>query len=127
MPLFGKRVDGVLGRLSELGDAALMPATILTFDRSSCATIVDVSAENARLQGCGQFAPGDNLWLKVGCVDCLATVAWCDDDLFEVIFDAPLSHEDLIHLRCEARNTLVTRLAPEERVAARSWINAMER
>ena len=41
--------------------------------------------------------------------------------------DPLLDHDDLIHLRCEARNTLVMRLDPEELVAAEEWINGRER
>jgi hypothetical protein len=44
-----------------------------------------------------------------------------------VTFDAPLDHEDLIHLRSEARNMLVMRLAPEEKSAAQDWINGLKR
>jgi len=39
----------------------------------------------------------------------------------------PLDHEDIIHLRCEARNTLVMRLEPDERIAAQEWIDGLAR
>lgn len=104
-----------------------MAASILTLDRTCCAEIVDVSAETARLQGSTDFAPGDDLWIKVGCLDRLGTVISSHGRSCEVVFDAPLKHEEVIHLRCEARNTLVTRLAPEERLAAQAWIDGLRR
>jgi hypothetical protein len=124
---FGKRIDGVHGRRFSHREPVFMAASILTLDRSYCATVVDVSATGARLSGCGDVAPGEDLWIKVGCLDRLVTVAWCEGELCGVTFDDQLDHDDLIHLRCEARNTLVMRLAPEERLAAQDWINGLRR
>ena len=104
----------------------LLPASVLTLERSYCATIENLSEAGARLRGVA-LETGDDLWLKVGCVDRLVTVAWSDGDLCGVAFDPPLDHDDLVHLRCEARNTLVMRLDPEELVAAEEWINGRER
>jgi hypothetical protein len=127
MPLFGKQIHGDHERRFSLRESVRLAASILTLDRSYCATIENVSESGARLRGCGGLAPGEDLWIKVGCIDRLATVAWCTDDLCGVTFDTQLEHEDLVHLRCEARNTLVVRLAPEERLAAQEWINAPAR
>ena len=127
MPLFGKRIDGVDGRRSKLREPGVLAASILTLERSYCATIENVSETGARLRGCGEVAVGDDLWIKVGCLDRLVTVAWSGEDLCGVTFDEALGHEDMIHLRCEARNTLVMRLAPEERAAAQEWINGVAR
>jgi hypothetical protein len=74
---------------------------------------------------CVEAAPGDDLWIKVGVVDRLATVVRCEEQQCEIAFDVPLNEEDLHHLRCEARNTLVLRLTPEERLAAQDWINGI--
>ena len=63
--------------------------------------------------------------VKVGIIDILARVAWEKDGLCGVTFEAPLEQEDLDHLRREAKNTLVTWLKPEERVAAASWLYDM--
>ena len=62
-----------------------------------------------------------DVWLKVGTVDVLATVAWIADDLCGVTFDRTLDSEEQAHLRHEARHSLVTRLTAEERMAAREW------
>jgi len=104
-----------------------MPASLLILERSYCATIVSVTKEGARLSGCGDVEPGDVLWIKVGCVDRLVTTAQSNGGLCDVTFDEILDHEDLIHLRCEARNTLVMRLAPEEKAAAQDWIDGLKR
>jgi len=124
---FGKRIDDGDGRHSSQRGPVILAASILTLERSYCATIEYVSESDARLRGCGNVSPGDHLWIKVGCLDRLATVAWCEDDLCGVTFEAPLDHEDLIHLRCEARNTLVMRLEPDERAAAEDWIKGLAR
>ena len=128
MPFFGKRIDEwEAERPAQREAALLMAASILTLDRTCCAEIVEVSATTATLQGSTNFAPGDDLWIKVGCVDRLVTVTSSHGGSCEVTFEAPLKREDVIHLRCEARNTLVTRLAPEERLAAQAWIDGLRR
>lgn len=104
-----------------------MPTSFLTLERSYCATIENVSETGARLAGCPKVAVGDGLWIKVGCLDRLVTVVWNGDELCGVTFDVPLDHEDVIHLRCEARNTLVMRLEPGERAAAQDWIDGLAR
>jgi hypothetical protein len=127
MPLFGKGIDGIGGRRSPQREQLLFAASILTLERAYCATLVDISETGARLRRCGEVEAGDDLWIKVGVIDRLATVARCDGDLCEITFDVPLNEEDLHHLRCEARNTLVLRLTPEERLAARDWIDGLAR
>lgn len=128
MPFFGKRFDGLGAERSPQREAALlMAASILTLERTCCAEIIEVSAEAARLQGTTCFAPGDDLWIKVGCVDRLVTVTASHGGLCEISFETPLRHEEVIHLRCERRNTLVTWLAPEETLAAQAWIDGLRR
>ncbi len=127
MAFFGKRSDRVYERRLSQRDSCLKAATILTLDRSNRATIISVSSERATLSGCGDVTPGEDLWVKVGCVDRLVTITQADGDLCEVMFEEPLDHDDLIHVRCEARNTLVLRLAPEEKEAAQDWIKGLKR
>ena len=91
-------------------------------ERSYSATVIDVSATGAQLRACGNVTVGQDLWVKVGIIDSLATVAWEREGLCGVIFETALEEEDLHHLRREARNTLVTWLTPEERVAAAAWL-----
>ena len=43
------------------------------------AIIVNVSATGARLRGCGDVSQGDDLWIKVGVIDALATAVWAED------------------------------------------------
>jgi hypothetical protein len=124
MPLFGKRIDAVDGWPFPRG-AIVLPTSFLTLERSYCSTIENVSETGARLRGCPKVTVGDGLWIKVGCLDRLVTVVWNGDELCGVTFDVPLDHEDLIHLRCEARNTLVMRLEPGERAAAQAWIDGL--
>jgi len=127
MPLFGKRIDGVEGRRRSEREPVIVAASILTLERSYCATIENVSESGARLRGCRDVSVGDDLWIKVGCLDRLVTIAWVGEELCGVTFDVPLSHEDIIHLRFEARNTLVMRLEPDERAAAQEWIDGLAR
>lgn len=127
MPLFGKRIDDVDGRRSPHREQLLFAASILTLERSCCATLVGISETGARLRRSVEVAPGDDLWIKVGVVDRLATVAWCDEEQCAIVFDVPLNEEDLHHLRCEAKNTLVLRLTPEERLAGGNCINGHPR
>ena len=127
MSNLGKSIYGGRERRSLQREQVALPASVLTLERSYCATIENLSEAGARLRGCAGFDPGDSLWLKVGCVDRLVAVAWSDGELCGVTFEPPLDHDDLIHLRCEARNTLVMRLDPDERIAAEEWINGRER
>lgn len=99
-----------------------LAAAILTLERSYSAAVIDVSATGAKLSACGDVAVGQDLWVKVGIIDTLATVAWERAGLCGVTFESPLEDEDLDHLRREAKNTLVTWLTPEERIEAASWL-----
>lgn len=103
-------------------EPAALAAAILTLERSYSATVIDVSATGAQLRACGDVAVGQDLWVKVGIIDTLATVAWEKEGLCGVTFDTPLQKEDLDHLRREAKNTLVTWLTSEERAAAAGWL-----
>ena len=123
--MFGRRIDGVDGRRSVVREPMLLSAAILTLNRSFCAITINVSATGARLRGCGDVSAGQDLWIKVGVVDALASVAWAEDGECGVNFDTALSNEDLDHLRKEAKNMLVTRLTPQERLAAQGWIDAL--
>lgn len=126
MPLFDKRINET-GGWRAIRSAIVLPTSVLTLERSCCATIENVTETDARLRGGPDVSVGDDLWIKVGCLDRLVTVVWSGDAEFQVAFDAPLDHEDLIHLRCEARNTLVMRLEPGERTAAQEWIEGLLR
>jgi PilZ domain len=119
--MFGKRMDGVERLRRVLREPLLLAASILTIERSRSAVILDVSQSGARLRGSVRAAPGQDLWLRVGCVDTLATVAWTDGDICGVTFDQPLGEDDLDHLRREAKNTIVATMTPEERLAAQDW------
>jgi hypothetical protein len=125
MPFFGKRNDGVYGRRAAPREALLLSASILTLNRSCCAAFVDVSAEGASLRGCGDVSVDDNLWIKVGLLDMLAIVIWVTGDRCGVMFDRPLKDVDLDHLRREAKNTLVTRITPDEKIAALAWVGGV--
>lgn len=124
---FGKRIDGIGGRRLAVREPVLLAASVLTLARARCATVVNVSATGARLRGCGDVAVGEDLWVKVGIIDCLSNVAWRKGDLCGITFDEPLDDDDLRHLRCEAKNTLVMRMSPEERLAATDWITGFAR
>ena len=102
---------------------ASLIAAVLVPERSVCAEVVYVSADAARLRGCKALKVGQDLWIKVGVIDRLATVSGREGDLCDIHFDEPLSEDDLCHLRAEARNMLVTRLSRAERLAAKEWID----
>ena len=110
------------GWRSSQREPARFVASILTLERAQCATLEKLSETGACLRGCRDINPGDDLWIKVGCLDGLVTVAWCEEDLCGITFDAPLDHDDLVHLRCEGRKTLVMCLAPGGRLAAQDWL-----
>jgi hypothetical protein len=114
-------VDGLEGPRKTPREPALLAAALLTLERSHAVEIVEVSAAGARIRGCGPIALEQDLWLKVGTIDVLATVAWIADDLCGVSFDRALDAEEQAHVRHEARHALVTRLSPEERLAALDW------
>ncbi len=123
MPFLRKRIDAVHGWRSSQREPARFVASILTLERSQCASIERVTETGACLRGCRGIKPGDDLWIKTGCLDGLVTVEWCEEELCGITFDVPLGHDDLIHLRCEGRNTLVMCLAPGERLTAQDWLD----
>lgn len=122
MLLFSKRMDARIGRGSPSREPLFLAAAILTLDRSSCPDLIDVTTEGARLRRCRELAVGQDLWIKVGILDAIAKVDWVLGEVCGITFETALSDEDADHLRREGRNTLVTRLTPDEKLIALNWI-----
>ena len=127
MTSFGKRIDGVGGRRVAEREPVSLPAWISTISASWTADVVDVSQTGAKLSGHEMPPPGTDLLVRVGPVDVLATVVWQSDDVCGVTFDRSVSEADLAQLRRETRWASLTKLTPEERLAAQDWLTGLAR
>ena len=127
MPKFGKRLDGVAGRRVAEREAVLLPVWITTVSSSATVDVLNVSRTGAKLRGPDLPGTGSDLLVRVGPIDVLATVVWLCNDVCGVTFENPVSDADVAQLRRENRWASVTRLTPEERLAAEDWLTGFAR
>lgn len=124
---FGKRIDGVGGHRIAPREPVLLPVWISTVSASWTVDVVNVSRTGAKLRGHELPAKGTDLLVRVGPIDVLATVVWHCSDACGVTFDQPVSEADVAQLRRENRWASVTKLSPEERLAAEDWLTGFAR
>lgn len=122
-----KRPHEFVPRIAAEADPILLATAMLTLDRACCPTLVDLCETSAHLLGCTAFSSGDELWIRVGVLDRIATVVHIAEGVCEVRFETPLPQADMRHFRAEARNLLIMRVSPEEKAAALEWIAGMAR
>lgn len=120
-------MDGPGGRRSAARQPLLLPAAVMSLQRSSTIIVVDVSSTSARLRGESLPQAGQDVLIRVGLVERLATAVWADEGLCGIRFDVPLDEQELDHLQREARYATLSRLTPEERLAAEDWLTGCAR
>jgi hypothetical protein len=99
----------------------------MTVDRSQVGYLLDVSATGAKLDGGGDLALGQDIWLKSGNVDVLAHVVWSGPASCGVQFDTPLSDDDIVQLTRLPQGALFASLTTEEKLGAADWANGLVR
>jgi hypothetical protein len=124
---FGKRVDGVGGRRCAVREPVLLEAAITTLRASRRVAMVNVSESGARLRGDELPEAGQDIWLRAGSVDTLATVVWNHHPTCGITFDQAIDESQVEELRRAGRYTSLARLTPEERAAAEDWISGFAR
>ncbi|HXH51857.1 MAG TPA: PilZ domain-containing protein [Sphingomicrobium sp.] len=103
MPTFGKRVDRPGGNRRTLREPVVLAAAALTLDRSRSVILEDLSSTGARLRGSSLPQDGDELLVKVGPIDVLASVAWTGQDECGITFDRPLDPSDIEQFKHEGQ------------------------
>ncbi len=124
---FGKRLDGVGGRRIAAREPVLLPVRITTVSASVGADVINISCTGAKLRGSNLPDEGADLLVRVGPVDVLATVVWRCGEVCGVTFDGEIGEADVAQLRRETRWASVTKLSPEERLAAEDWSTGFAR
>jgi hypothetical protein len=127
MSYFGKRIDGPGGRRTAVRSPALKPAGVMTVGGSQTGYLIDVSATGAKLDGAGDLSVEQDVWLKIGKIDILATVVWSEPNCCGVHFNAPLDKDEVAQLSEVPQGAMYARLSPEEKLGAADWLNGLIR
>jgi hypothetical protein len=90
-------------------------------------TLLEVSANGARLEGHGLPQAGKEIILRCGSVEAFGEVVWSEGDCRGIQFDEKLSPPDLITIRAHAAAVQHSRLSPEERQGVADWMNGLAR
>jgi hypothetical protein len=100
---FGKRVDVPGGRRRIQREPVVLAAGAVMLDRSRSVVVEDVCSSGARLRGRDLPEQGQQLLLKVGPVDFLASVAWVRTEECGITFTPPLEPTGVIQLKEEGK------------------------
>ena len=86
----------------------------MTLHLSHPVFVVEVSTTGAKLEGRALPESEESLWLKIGQVNLLASVAWRTPEAAGIRFDDDLSFEQLAYLRQEARGATISTIAMQD-------------
>ena len=124
---FGKRLDGPGGRRVAQRRPSFTATGIITQNRSQVGYLIDISATGAKLDGGGGLSIGQNVWLKSGHIDVLASVVWTGPTICGVQFDTPLSDDEIKQLSQVPQGALFASLSTEEKLGIADWMNGLVR
>lgn len=127
MSRFGKRLDGPGGRRHEAREPVLLAAALMALGSSRTVYLLDVSKTGAQLRISEPLLVGQEAWLKIQPADIFGTVVWAEDDHCGIVFDVPLTDEDVALLQARGKVILIPRLSPEEQMAAAEWSAGLAR
>jgi len=100
---FGRRVDVPGGRRRIERERVVLAAAAVMLDRSRSVVVEDVCSSGARLRGRDLPEDGQELLVKVGSIDVMASVAWSGQDVCGITFDPPLQPAGVKQLKDEGR------------------------
>jgi hypothetical protein len=103
---FGKRRI-VKCRRRFIREPVMLAGSAMSITRSRSVMISDMSREGAGLGGRDLPTAGDDLVMKAGSVDRMATVVWRAGDRCGVQLDRPLQDENIERMKAEAAWDLV--------------------
>lgn len=117
MSSFGRKDGG--GRRSAARARGPLTAVFTTVTRSHAATLVDVSADGARLCGDDLPAVGELAELRIGGVHAFGVIRWVRGRECGLLFDIPLDAEEVEWLSSQV--SCAAGLPPEIRAAYDDW------
>jgi hypothetical protein len=127
MPSFGKAVGG--GRRGASREPLPLAAVVSRVEPRQSAVLVDLSSSGARLRGPGLPPVGEAVSVNVEGMRALGIVAWAEDELCGVAFDAPLSRFEIDRLRRDATAASATATlgfgGVEEKLSVDDWISGL--
>lgn len=108
---FGKRIDGPAGRRRVLREDVFLAAIAQSLKSTRPVVVVDVSPNEAKLQGCDFASLDRDVQISVGGVDLFAQIAWTSHGECGVTFDEALSDEMVELIKRDGRRAHVTGIA----------------
>lgn len=109
MPQFGKRIDGPGGRRKARREQVTLAAAALALEGSHSVMIEDVGPTGAKLRSRRFGRTGQELLIRAGPLEILASVIWTRHDECGILFDEPLNEDALEFLKREANWAAVMR------------------
>lgn len=117
--VFGKQKGG--GRRIAPRQTVEIPASVIALALTRTAVLSDVSSTGARLSGPDIPSEGQDIWIRVGPVDVLASVVWNRGNECGVKFDVPIGTFALHQLASEGNEARFSKITPEQKLAAEDW------
>ena len=103
MPEFGRRIDGPGGRRKNARSAVVLAASAVTLGGSRSVILEELCSTGAKLRGGGFTRTGQQLVVRVGSLELLASVIWDHQDQCGIAFDAPLGMDAIEVVKNEGR------------------------
>jgi hypothetical protein len=116
---FGKRR---LNRRKSSRELIALEAILSTLSASQTAMLEDVSSIGARFGVANSPDAGKDMLVRIGPVVMLAKIDWRDRNGCGVLFDEPISDQELRQLRVKHLSSSLASLSEEELLAARRSI-----
>lgn len=127
MTKFGKRLDGPGGRRAMPREPVLLNAALMTMSASGSVTLLDVSKAGARMRVKERLFLRQQVWLKINPADIFGTIIWIDGDECGLLFDTPLTDDEVAGLQARGRVIFCAGLSAEEQLGAEDWQSGMMR
>lgn len=127
MTTFGKRQDGPGGRRAVPREPVLLNGALMTVGTSTTVTMLDVSQTGARIRIKEPPFLRQNVWLKINPADIFGTIIWIDGDECGLLFDTPLTDDEVAGLQARGRVIFCAGLSAEEQLGAEDWQSGMMR
>jgi hypothetical protein len=127
MTEFGKRLDGPGGRRAASREPILLSAALLSMGCSRPIILSDVSRTGAQLRLDEALRCGQEVWIKVSPAEIFGEVIWAEGERCGILFDEPLSDDELGLLQALGSLTAVRNLSPDELLAMEDWGTGLAR
>lgn len=108
-------------------ESVLLSGVVTMLATSRGAVVLDISVSGARLKDRHHPGEGKEVLLKIGDIYRLAKIIWCDEAECGVVFDEPITDEEVAEARRDDVSAALAHLTDDEKLAAQEWLSGFAR